>query len=130
MKREYINPAGVAPSPGDLYNHVVKVGNTVYIAGQVPRGIDGRALHAGDPIAQMRIVWSNLEKAVTAAGGSLKDIVKTTTYVVGAENVNKTRPVRLELLPSEGRPTSTTVVVAALADPDFLVEVEAIAVVD
>ena len=130
MNREYINPPGVAPPPSGLYNHVVKVGNTVYIAGQVPRGIDGRASHPGDAVAQMRIVWSNLEKAVTAAGGSLKDIVKTTTYVVGAENVDKTRAVRSELLPAEGRPTSTTVVVAALADPDFLVEVEAIAVVD
>ena len=130
MNREYINPPDIAVPPGGLYNHVVKVGNTVYISGQVPRGIDGRATHPGDPVAQIRLVWSNLEKAVTAAGGTLKDIVKTTTYVVGAENVGKTRAPRLELLPSEGRPTSTTVVVAGLADPDFLVEVEAIAVID
>lgn len=74
------------------------------------------------------MVSANLEKAVEAAGGSLKDIVKTTTYVVGAENVGKIRPARQEILPSEGCPTSTTVVVAGLADPDFLVEVEAIAV--
>ena len=130
MNREYLNPPDIAAPPGGLYNHVVKVGNIVYISGQVSRGIDGRAIHAGDPVAQIRTVWSNLEKAVTAAGGSLKDIVKTTTYVVGAENVGKTRAARLELLPSEGRPTSTTVVVAGLADPDFLVEVEAIAVID
>ena len=55
--------------------------------------------------------------------------MKTTTYVVGAESLGKIRPARMELLPSEGRPTSTTVVVAGLADPDFLVEVEAIAVI-
>ena len=120
MDREYINPADVPAPPGGLYSHVVKVGNTVYIAGQVSRGMDGRAIHAGDPVAQIRVVWSNLEKAVIAAAGSLKDIVKTTTYVVGVENVGKIRPARQELLPAEGRPTSTTVVVAGLADPDFL----------
>lgn len=130
MDREYINPPDLPTSPGGLYNHVVKVGNTVYIAGQVSRGMDGRAIHAGDPVAQIRVVWANLEKAVKAAGGSLKDIVKTTTYVVGVDNVAKIRPARQELLPAEGRPTSTTLIVAGLADPDFLVEVEAIAVID
>ena len=129
MIREYINPPEIAAPPGNLYNHVVKVGKAAYIAGQVPRGLDGRALHVGDADAQIRLVWSKLEACVKAAGGSLKDIVKTTTYVVGAENVGKIRPTRMEVLPSEGRPTSTTVVVAGLADPDFLVEVEAIALI-
>jgi len=77
----------------------------------------------------VRQVWANLEKAVRAAGGSLRDIVKTTTYVVGAENLGKVRSARLALLPPEGRPTSTTLVVVGLADPDLLVEVEAIAVI-
>ncbi len=129
MAREYINPPDIAPPPANLYNHVVKVGSTVYIAGQVPRGMDGKAAHVGDPEAQIRLVWANLEKAVEAAGGTLNDIVKTTTYVVGADTGAKIRPARQELLPAEGRPTSTTVVVAGLADPDFLVEVEAIAVI-
>ena len=126
-EREYINPSEIAPPPANLYNHVVKVGNTVYIAGQVPRGLDGKAVHVGDAGAQIRQVWANLEIAVKAAGGTLQDIVKTTTYVVGAENLGKIREVRKTLLPDEGRPTSTTLVVAGLADPDFLVEVEAVA---
>ena len=130
MEREYINPPELPSTPNNLYNHIVKVGNTVYIAGQVPRGLDGKALHVGDPDAQIRQVWKNLEIAVKAAGGKLNDIVKTTTYVVGAENLGKIRAARLEMLPAEGRPTSTTLVVAGLADPDFLVEVEAIAVVE
>ncbi len=91
--------------------------------------MDGRTVHVGDPEAQIREVWANLEKAVKAAGGSLRDIVKTTTYVVGAENLGRIRAVRMTLLPPEGRPTSTTLVVAGLADPDLLVEVEAIAVI-
>ena len=127
MEREYINPSELAAPPANLYNHVVKVGNTVYISGQVPRGLNGKAVHPGDPAAQIRQVWANLEIAVKAAGGTLQDIVKTTTYVVGAENLAKIREVRMTLLPEQGRPTSTTVVVAGLADPDFLVEVEAVA---
>ena len=129
MSREYINPPEIAAPPSNLYSHVVEVGNTVYIAGQVPRGLDGRAMHVGDPDAQIRLVWSKLETCVKAAGGSTKDIVKTTTYVVDVENVGKIRSARMELLPAERRPTSTTVLVAGLADPDFLVEVEAIAVI-
>ena len=129
MVKEYINPPELAPSPSNIYNHVVKVGNTVYIAGQVSRDLNGQTIHAGDPDAQIRQVWANLEAAVKAAGGSLRDIVKTTTYVVGVENLAKIRPARLELLPAEGRPTSTTIVVAGLADPGLLVEVEAIAVI-
>ena len=128
MAREFINPPDLATPPSNMYNHVVKVGNTVYIAGQVSRGLDGRTVHVGDPEAQIRQVWANLEKAVKAAGGTLRDIVKTTTYVVGAENLGKIRAVRADLLPPEGRPTSTTLLVVGLADPDLLVEVEAIAV--
>ena len=128
MTREFINPPDLATPPSNMYNHVVKVGNTVYIAGQVSRGLDGRTVHVGDPEAQIRQVWANLEKAVKAAGGTLRDIVKTTTYVVGAENLGKIRAVRADLLPPEGRPTSTTLLVVGLADPDLLVEVEAVAV--
>ena len=129
MAKEFINPAELSPSPSNIYNHVVKVGNTAYIAGQVSRDLSGQTVHAGDPDGQIRQVWANLEAAVKAAGGTLADVVKTTTYVVGAENLAKIRPARLELLPADGRPTSTTIVVAGLADPDLLVEVEAIAVI-
>ena len=129
MARQFINPTDLATPPNNIYNHVVKVGNTVYISGQVSRDLDGKTAYVGDVEGQVRQVWANLEKAVRAAGGSLQDIVKTTTYVVGAENLGKVRTARLALLPVEGRPTSTTLVVAGLADPDLLVEVEAIAVI-
>ena len=128
MARAFINPPDLATPPSNIYNHVVKVGTTVYISGQVSRDMNGRTSHVGDPEAQIREVWANLEIAVKAAGGSLKDIVKTNTYVVGAENLGKIRAARLSLLPPDGRPTSTTLLVAGLADPDLLVEVEAIAV--
>ena len=128
MPREFLNPEGMATPPSNIYHHVVKVGNTVYIAGQLARDLEGRAMYPGDAEAQTRQAWANLEIAVKAAGGALTDIVKTNTYVVGAENLPKVRAARLAVQPPERRPTSTTVVVAGLADPEPLVEVEAIAV--
>ena len=48
MAREYLNPPDLAPPPQGLYNHVVKVGNQVFIAGQVSRGLDRKTIHVGD----------------------------------------------------------------------------------
>ena len=129
MQKEFIDPPELGTPPNNIYHHVVKVGNTVYIAGQLSRDVNGKPIHVGNAEAQTIQAWANLEAAVKAAGGSLTDIVKTTTYVVGAENLAKIRPARLELLPSKGRPTSTTVIVAGLADPELVVEVKAIAVI-
>ena len=128
MEREFLNPEGMATPPSNLYNHVVKVGNTVYIAGQLSRDKNGNAVHIGDAEAQTVQAWKNLETAIKSVGGTLADIVKTNTYVVGQENMAKVRAARLNILPPEGRPTSTTVIVAGLADPGLVVEVEAIAV--
>jgi enamine deaminase RidA (YjgF/YER057c/UK114 family) len=129
MAREYLNPSDLAPPPQGLYNHVVKVGNQVFIAGQVSRGMDGKTIHVGDAKAQAQQVYANLEKAMASVGGSIRDIVKTTTYIVGAENLIPVREARLEALPEEGRSTSTTVLVAGLASPDLLVEVESMAII-
>ena len=127
-------PAGMVthPAPGHPTGTLVNalLAHTHDLSGIGSRDLSGQTVHAGDADAQIRQVWANLEAAVKAAGGSLTDIVKTTTYVVGAENLAKIRPARLELLPTEGRPTSTTIVVAGLADPGLLVEVEAIAVIE
>ena len=105
MARVFINPPDLATPPSNIYNHVVKVGTTVYISGQVSRDMNGRTSHVGDLEAQIREVWVNLEIAVKAAGGSLKDIVKTTTYVVGAENLGKYAPHACPFCPqTEDRP--------------------------
>jgi reactive intermediate/imine deaminase len=128
MPSQHINPEALSRSRG--YSQVVKVGNTVYIAGQISAGSDGTVVGKGDPESQARQVWRNIEAAVKAAGGTLQNVVKTTTYVTNIQYAAAVRKVREELFQSSNPPTSTLLVVAGLASPDYMVEIEAIAVVD
>ncbi len=124
----YMNPSGIAdPSPSG-FTAVVKAGNTVYIAGMVAQDENGRVVGEGDAAEQTRQIWRNIRVAVEAAGGSLADIVKTTTYVTGIEHGAAVRAVRGELFPSNP-PTSTLLVVSELANPAYVVEIESIAVI-
>ncbi len=126
-RQEYFSPETLPPTRG--YSQVVKVGNTVYIAGQVGITIDGNVVSKDDAAVQARQIWQNLEAAVKSAGGDLENIVKTTTYVTDITHSAAARQVRAELFPTNP-PTSTLLVVSQLASPDYLMEIEAIAVVD
>jgi enamine deaminase RidA (YjgF/YER057c/UK114 family) len=128
MPSQHINPDTLSRSRG--YSQVVKAGSTVYIAGQVSAGADGNVVGKGDPEAQVRQVWRNIEAAVKAGGGTLQHVVKTTTYVTNIQYAAAVRKVREELFQSLNPPTSTLLVVGGLASSDYLVEIEAIAVVD
>ncbi len=127
-KPEYSNPDTMSQPSG--YTQVVKVDKTVYIAGQVSVAADGSIVGQGDPEAQVRQVWRNVEAAVQSVGGTLQNIVKTTTYVTSIDYAAAVRKVRDELHQGSNPPTSTLLVISALAHPDFMVEIEAIAVVD
>jgi enamine deaminase RidA (YjgF/YER057c/UK114 family) len=126
--QQYICPEALSRPRG--YSQVVKVGNTVYIAGQISIGTDGNVVGKGDPESQVRQIWRNIEAAVKAAGGTLQNVVKTTTYVTNIQYAAAVRKVRDELFQSSNPPTSTLLVVAGLASPDYMVEIESIAVVD
>ena len=125
--KEHLNPGSMSQPRG--YSQVVKVGNTVYIAGQVGAAADGALVGKGDAEAQVRQVWRNIEAAVQSVGGTLQDVVKTTTYVTSIDHAGAVRMVRDELFQSSKPPTSTLLVVSELASPDYVVEIEAIAVV-
>jgi len=127
--QQYLNP-NTMPQPRG-YTQAVKAGNTVYIAGQISMGTDGNVVGKGDAEAQARQIWRNIEAAVKAAGGSgLQNVVKTTTYVTNIEYAGGVRRAREDVFRSSNPPTSTLLVVSALASPDYMVEIEAIAVVD
>ena len=128
MSGQHLNPPDLPAPPGGIYDHVIRVGQLIFISGQLGRDQSGNPVSPEDIAGQYRQVWKNVVVAVSAAGGTEADIVKTTTFVVGPDNIPAVRAVRAELC-SSGPPTSTMVVVAALADPRYLVEVDAIAVI-
>ena len=128
MPKQYLNPETIAPPYGAAYTHVAKAGSTVYIAGQVALDRGGNLVGPGDAEAQTRQAYANVDSAVRSVSGTFQDIVKTTVFAVGAENIPAVRRGRQEFLPPNP-PPSTLVVVTGLARPEFLVEVEAIAVV-
>lgn len=125
----YVHPAGLAKSP--RYSHVVEVsrGRLVFISGQVAQDAAGNLVGAGDFSAQTRQVFENLKTALAASGATFKDVVKLTSYIVDMSQIDKYRDVRSEYLKGNPHPpTSTTVAVPRLVREDYLLEVEAIAV--
>ena len=128
MPVERIQPDGLATPP--TYSHVVKAGNTIYIAGQVAQDERGQVVGAGDFVAQANQVFVNLGKALASAGASFGDLVKTTVYVTDPRYRELLRDVRNRYLDSSALPASTLVVVAGLALPEYLLEIEAVAVVE
>ena len=130
-KRENIQPPSLhqrVVSGHLLYSHVVAVEGRrmVFISGQLARDRDGNVVGRNDMRAQLRQVGENLKAALAAAGATLDDLVKTTTFVTDIDEYFKHVDVRMEYF-AAALPTSTTVEVRKLAHADFLVEVEAIA---
>jgi 2-iminobutanoate/2-iminopropanoate deaminase len=115
----------------DLFSHVVVTSRrrTVYISGQLARDAQGKIVGKGDMRAQMRQVGENIKVALAAVGGTLADVVQTATFVTDWSEFWKAIDIRHEYF-GASLPTSTTVQVSALAAPEFMVEISAIAVLD
>ena len=114
------------------YSHVVEVtgpGKTVYIAGQLARDLEGNIVGPGDMRAQMEQTFKNLDACLKAAGATWADVVKTNTYVTNYEEFSKHSDVRMRYF-GVASPTSTTLQISRLAQPEAMVEIEMIAVVE
>jgi enamine deaminase RidA (YjgF/YER057c/UK114 family) len=126
-----VNPPGLLTPRG--YTHVVSAsgGRTVYVSGQVSANAKGEVVGKGDIKAQTTQVFENLKIALAAAGAAPKDVVKTNIYVVNfkAEDIPAIRDIRNAFFANVEPPASTLVGVTALANPDWLIEIEVIAVV-
>jgi enamine deaminase RidA (YjgF/YER057c/UK114 family) len=134
VKRQNIQPAGIAPrvvGGQTLYSHVVAVEGRrlVFVAGQLARDASGQTVGKGDMRAQIVQTCENIKTALAAAGASLADVVKTTTFVTDIDEFMRHVDVRLRYF-GAALPTSTTVEVRKLAQPDLLVEIEVMAVTD
>lgn len=124
-----INPPTLSTPTG--YTHVVEAsgGRTLYIAGQVAMDSTGRVVGVGDFRAQVEQVFANLQRALSAANATFDHVVKINIYVTDASQVAVLREVRSRYMRAEALPASTFVQVVALARPEWLVEIEAVAVV-
>ena len=129
MTREIIRPDGIFNSPN--YSHAMKkTGTPLFIAGQVAMDAQGTPLHEGDPAAQARAALQSMKTVVEAAGGTMADIVKITILVTDLAHRAALAPIRGEFFTSGEMPASTFLVVSSLADPRYLVEIEAVAILD
>jgi enamine deaminase RidA (YjgF/YER057c/UK114 family) len=129
MTHEILQLRSVHETKDRGYSHVAKAGKTLYIAGQVARDIQGRLVGRGDFDAQARQVYTNLKNILQEAGSGLKNIVKTTTILTHYGHVENYKKIRNEFF-GEIMPPNTLMVIESLASPDFMIEVEAIAVLD
>jgi len=128
MKKQVIHPRGLIKRP--FYSHVVKVGDTIHIAGQVARDENGNVVGAGDFRAQAEKIFENLQLCLGAAGATLNDVVSTTCYLTNMSCSPILAEITKKYFGEEAPPTATWVMVSSLALPEFLLEIEAIAVVD
>jgi 2-iminobutanoate/2-iminopropanoate deaminase len=124
MARRVPETADVAP-PQAYYSHAVIAGDMVYVAGQVAVDAHGTVVD-GDAEAQTRQVMENLTRVVEAAGASMDDVVKTTVFLTDLADREAVGRVRREYF-TDPPPANTLLVVSSLANPAFLVEIEAVA---
>ena len=127
MAVERIQPAGLHQPTG--YTHVVRVGNLAFIAGQTAADSSGRVVGVGDIEVQAAQVYENMKTALASVGVDFSSLVKTTTYLTRPEDLEGYRRARSKYLTTDF-PASTLLIVTRLANPDYLIEIEAIAAID
>jgi len=127
----FLNPDGLNKPAG--YTHVVvaEARKLVYVSGQVAWDANGEIVGKGDLRAQVTKALENLKIALAAAGATTEDLIKVNYYVVNLkpDQVPIIRDVRTKYFSAEHPPASTLVGVTALAREDFMIEIEAVAVV-
>lgn len=123
--RRVISPAAPEPPP-ERWSNCLVVDGVAYVSGMVARGEDVKALAGMDEYAQAKVIFGKIKGLLEAAGGAMADVVKITVFVTDIRNNVKVWAARREFF-AGNFPCSTLVEVRALASPEILVEIEAIA---
>ena len=127
MTRHFTDDAAWQEQAG--YSRAVRRGNIVTVSGTTATGPDGTALHPGDTGAQARVCLARVEEALTALGAGLEDIIRTSVYLAPGASWEQAAAVHREML-GDVRPANTMLYVGSLIGDGFLVEIEAMAVVE
>ena len=122
--RRVTSPAAPEPPP-ERWSNCLMVDGIAYVSGMVARG-EGVDLAKMDEYEQTKLIFGKIKGMVEAAGGAMADVVKVTIYVTNIKNNTKVWAARREFFTGDF-PASTLVEVSALAAPEILVEIEAIA---
>lgn len=126
----FLNPESLHQNPA--YSNVVVASGpvtTVYVGGQNPVNRSGEIVGIGDFAAQVRQILTNMEACLNAAGAGFEHVIKMTILVKSGQSLAEGFAVFQEMVPPGNPPVVTAAFVAALAHPDYLAEVDAIAVV-
>lgn len=123
MSRRHVSSGGPWEASAG-YSRALAVGDACFVSGTTDAGPDGESLHPGDAAGQTRASFAIVEGALTEAGFTLDDVVRTRMYVVDPDDIPAVTAVHGELF-AHVRPAATLVVVARLMTPSLLVEVEA-----
>jgi 2-iminobutanoate/2-iminopropanoate deaminase len=118
-------------TPNGVFSQATTIeatGRLVFVSGMTARRPDGSIAGVGDIREQTRQVCENVRAAVLAAGGTLADVCRVDVYVRNMEDFAKIHEIRAQYF-VEPLPASTMVEVSKLADPDYLIEINAIAVI-
>ena len=123
--RRVISP-DVAEPPAERWSNCLVVDGVAYVSGMTARGGDPEALARMDEYAQAKVIFGKIKSLVEAAGGAMSDVVKITIFLTEIANNTKVWQARREFFTGDF-PASTLVEVSALAAPEILVEIEAVA---
>jgi 2-iminobutanoate/2-iminopropanoate deaminase len=129
MPKTAFNPDGL-PTPRGSYSlvNIAQPGRMVFIAGQTASDHEGKVVGVGDAGAQTRYILGKIQRAVEAAGGTMNDVVAMNVFTTDVRNHRNINDTRREVL-GANFPASTMVQVVALARPELLLEINAIAVI-
>lgn len=126
--KQYIQPNGVA-RPTQPYTHVVRVGDIIYVAGQVPLDTHRNLVGAGDPTAQAEQCWKNIGLCLASVGASIPDIVKVVIFFADLTHIKWEADVRRRLFPDGRYPVASVLQAAKVGSIEgVLMEIDVTAV--